>query len=154
MQTTKTLIKLGGCPVWSESSMGAHSFCWFCHDAAQLCFMEKYGKLSLNYHQIPTISVSLSSSFSPTVSWSFFLTEKKTLRKSTAARSEQIAQREKDREARTKMLKEIATQKRVSEVRRLTQEELLEEAKITEELNLMSLGTVKIKKIRTPEKLL
>jgi hypothetical protein len=38
------------------------------------------------------------------------------------------------------MLKEIATQKRVAEVRRLTQEELLEEAKITEELNMQSLG--------------
>ena len=37
-------------------------------------------------------------------------------------------------------MKEIAVQKRVAEVRRLTQEELLEEAKITEELNLMSLG--------------
>ena len=68
--------------------------------------------------------------------------EKKTLRKTTAARSEQIAKQEKDREAKAKMMKEIAIQKRVSEVRRLTQEELLEEAKITEELNLMSLGKV------------
>ena len=30
MQTAKTLIRLGGCPGWSESSLGAHSFCWFC----------------------------------------------------------------------------------------------------------------------------
>ena len=28
--TAKTLIRLGGCPGWSESSLGAHSFCWFC----------------------------------------------------------------------------------------------------------------------------
>ena len=36
MQTAKTLIRLGGCPGWSESSLGAHSLCWFCHEAAQL----------------------------------------------------------------------------------------------------------------------
>ena len=29
-----TLIRLGGCPGWSESSLGAQSFCWFCHEAA------------------------------------------------------------------------------------------------------------------------
>ena len=34
MRTAKTLIRLGGCPGWSESSLGAHSFCWFCHEAA------------------------------------------------------------------------------------------------------------------------
>ena len=38
------------------------------------------------------------------------------------------------------MQKDMAAQKRVSEVRRLTQEELLEEAKITEEENVKSLG--------------
>ena len=27
MRTAKTLIRLGGCPDWSESSLGAHSFC-------------------------------------------------------------------------------------------------------------------------------
>ena len=25
-----------GCPGWSESSLGAQSFCWFCHEAAQI----------------------------------------------------------------------------------------------------------------------
>ena len=34
MRTAKTLIKLGGCPGWSESSLGAQSLCWFCHEAA------------------------------------------------------------------------------------------------------------------------
>ena len=29
------LIILGGCPDWSESLLGAQSFCWFCHEAAQ-----------------------------------------------------------------------------------------------------------------------
>ena len=32
----KTLIRLGGCPGWSESSLGAQSLCWFCHEVAQL----------------------------------------------------------------------------------------------------------------------
>ena len=34
--TAKTQIRLGGCPSWSESSLGTQSFCWFCHEAAQL----------------------------------------------------------------------------------------------------------------------
>ena len=29
-------IRLGGCPGWSESSMGAQSLCWFYHVAAQI----------------------------------------------------------------------------------------------------------------------
>ena len=35
-RTAKTLIRLGRCPDWSESSLGAHSLCWFCHFAAQM----------------------------------------------------------------------------------------------------------------------
>ena len=35
-RTAKTLIRLGGCPGWSESSLGAQSLCWFCHVAAQV----------------------------------------------------------------------------------------------------------------------
>lgn len=65
--------------------------------------------------------------------------EKKKLRNTTSEKSKAREQRDKQREARAKMLKEMAAQKRVSEVRRLTQEELLEEAKITEEENLTSL---------------
>ena len=38
MRTAKTLIRLGGCPGWSESSLGTHSFCWFCHVMAQMTF--------------------------------------------------------------------------------------------------------------------
>ena len=34
--TLKILIRLGGCPGYSESSLGAQSFCWFCHVAAHL----------------------------------------------------------------------------------------------------------------------
>ena len=29
MRTLKTLIRLGGCPGWSESSLGTHAVCWF-----------------------------------------------------------------------------------------------------------------------------
>ena len=35
-RTAKTLIRLGGCPGLSECSLGAQSFRWFCHEAAQL----------------------------------------------------------------------------------------------------------------------
>ena len=41
----KTLIRLGGCPGWSESSLCAHSFCWFCHVAARI----STGSLSFIY---------------------------------------------------------------------------------------------------------
>ena len=30
------LSRLGGCPGWSESSLGVQSFCWFCHEVAQI----------------------------------------------------------------------------------------------------------------------
>ena len=33
-----TLIRLGGCPSWSESALGAQSFCWFCREAAQMFY--------------------------------------------------------------------------------------------------------------------
>ena len=33
----RRLIRLGIHPGWSESLLGAQSFCWFCHEAAQLC---------------------------------------------------------------------------------------------------------------------
>ena len=43
LSAQRRLIRLGGCPGWSESSLGAHSFCWFCHVVAQillqLCWM-------------------------------------------------------------------------------------------------------------------
>ena len=36
MRTAKTLIRLGECPGWSESSLGAQSLCWFYNVAAQI----------------------------------------------------------------------------------------------------------------------
>ena len=35
LSSRKTLIRLGGCPSWSESSLGADTFCWFCSVVAQ-----------------------------------------------------------------------------------------------------------------------
>ena len=36
MRTAKTLTRLGGFLGWSESSLGAQSLSWFCHEAAQI----------------------------------------------------------------------------------------------------------------------
>ena len=33
---SEILIRLSGCPGWSESSLGAQSLCWFCHVAAHM----------------------------------------------------------------------------------------------------------------------
>ena len=43
-RTAKTLIRLGVCPGWSESSLGAHSLCWFCHVTAQLLMSQSTTK--------------------------------------------------------------------------------------------------------------
>ena len=40
-RTAKTLFRLGGYPGWSESSLGALSFCWFWHVVAQMVGMVK-----------------------------------------------------------------------------------------------------------------
>ena len=42
MWTTKTLIRMGGCPGGSESSLGAQPLCWFCHVAAHLLLFQMY----------------------------------------------------------------------------------------------------------------
>ena len=33
-------IRLGGCPGLSESLLGAHSLCWFCHVAAEMIYIQ------------------------------------------------------------------------------------------------------------------
>ena len=48
--TAKTLIRLGGCPGWSESSLGAHSFCWFCHVSYVTCWNAQRHVQLLNFH--------------------------------------------------------------------------------------------------------
>ena len=35
-RTAKSLIRLGGCPGWSESLLDEHAFCWFCRDEAHI----------------------------------------------------------------------------------------------------------------------
>ena len=42
--TAKTLIRLGRRPGWFDSSLSAHSLCWFCHVAAHVtvCVCECY----------------------------------------------------------------------------------------------------------------
>ena len=48
MRTAKPLIRLVGCPGWSESSLGARSLCWFCHVAAQL-YAYNYSAKRMHY---------------------------------------------------------------------------------------------------------
>lgn len=65
----------------------------------------------------------------------------KSLRSSTAKKREELEQKQQEREARkTKVLKKQQGHPDIAEIRRLTQEELLAEAKITEKINLASLG--------------
>ena len=61
--TAKTLIRQGGCPGWSEPSLGVHAILLVLSRGGSYVFMEKYGKLFLNYQQIPTSSVSLIQTF-------------------------------------------------------------------------------------------
>ena len=44
---------LGGCPGWSESSLGAHSFCWFCHVMIQMLFPELSECPENEYEEFP-----------------------------------------------------------------------------------------------------
>lgn len=64
--------------------------------------------------------------------------ENKSVRSSTARKREELIQRQEEREA-AKRLKIKKTPSIEMEYRRLTQEELLEEAKLTEKINLASL---------------
>ena len=41
LSAQRSLIKLGRCPGWSESSQGAPSLCWFCHVAPQMVVCKK-----------------------------------------------------------------------------------------------------------------
>ena len=46
----KTLIRLGGHPGWYESSLGAQSFCWFCHEAVH--FSKKWSNTHLELSSV------------------------------------------------------------------------------------------------------
>ena len=38
LSAQRKLIRLGGCPGWLETSLGAQPLCWFCHEVADLYF--------------------------------------------------------------------------------------------------------------------
>ena len=44
LRAQRRLIRLVGCSGWSESSLRAHSFCWFCHVAAHVLLRFDTGK--------------------------------------------------------------------------------------------------------------
>ena len=54
MRTAKTLIRLGGCPDLSESSLGAHAkLFWFCHALAQIYFLSLF-KCAIPFETVPS----------------------------------------------------------------------------------------------------
>ena len=65
--------------------------------------------------------------------------DNKILRRTTAAKRQELEQRQQERAARNKLKTKRVVEVEAPEYRRLTQEELLAEAKITEEINLASL---------------
>lgn len=67
--------------------------------------------------------------------------DRSSLRKSTCDKTRSTEDCVREREARSAVMRQIAERKHVADVRRLTQEELLAEAKITEKINLRSLET-------------
>ena len=75
MRTAKTLIRLGGCPGWSESSLGSHSFCWFCHFAAYIIMVSTISvipkmKSQIWCHEYVCLSL-LTKNFKPFLQLSF-----------------------------------------------------------------------------------
>ena len=67
------------------------------------------------------------------------------MRHSTSRKTQDTESKRKEREMKEQLMKEYARKRNVATVRRLTQEELLAEAKITEEMNLRSLGKLAIR---------
>ena len=57
MWTAQTLIRLSGYPGWSESSLSAQSFCWFCHEAGHLLFL-KNRWLGFRFYGSPFVAAS------------------------------------------------------------------------------------------------
>ncbi len=65
--------------------------------------------------------------------------EAKTLRKSTSVKRVELEKRQKERQERRDYVKGVASLRNTREIRKLTQEELLEEAKITGKNQLISI---------------
>ena len=64
--------------------------------------------------------------------------EAKTLRTSTSVKRVELAKRQQERQERRDYVKGVASLRNTREIRRLTQEELLEEAKITGTIHLVT----------------
>ena len=69
LSAQRRLIRLGRCPGWSESSLGAHPLCWFCHEAAKMSILKKafsfmkwksyiYRVLTLTPYEYPRLSTN------------------------------------------------------------------------------------------------
>ena len=52
LSAERKLIRLGECPGWSESSLGAQSFCWFCHEVVNLHFSMPSTESPFSFNQI------------------------------------------------------------------------------------------------------
>ena len=59
VRPAKTQISLEIDPVWSESLLGLHPFCWFCHEAARL----------VKSNRRPTCQTGLGKQFWPRSDW-------------------------------------------------------------------------------------
>ena len=69
MRTTKTLIRLGGCPGWSESSLGTKPHCWFCHVAAQMKSCITYANMFSVSIYSPKVLVNFPGSDGSVPTW-------------------------------------------------------------------------------------
>lgn len=91
-----------------------------------------------NSRKKPTHPISVDSS-SKSIWCSFSVRlEAKTLRKSTSVKRVELEKRQKERQERRDYVKGVASLRNTREVRKLTQEELLEEAKITGKVQVFS----------------
>ena len=64
-RTAKTRIRLGGCPGWCESSLGAQSFCWSCRDVAHItvtCNDYKVAVQCDRFRKVLTLVYNISTS--------------------------------------------------------------------------------------------
>ena len=52
LSAQRRLIRLEGCPGWSESSLGGQSFCLLCHEVAHLASVDEQASLSLTWSLI------------------------------------------------------------------------------------------------------
>ena len=49
--------RMGGCPGWSDSSLGAQTFCWFYHEVAHLSFGLLYFDYSMVFREVSSHNI-------------------------------------------------------------------------------------------------